>query len=259
MNALSHSDHALERIGKMDSAPPPPYTPAPPQRNAKPSLVALPPHLLLTVSSLLSAPDLLYSFALLSKSLRTYAITHVRSTLLPIYSSKLRNHNSSNPFLATSTTTQHWNARSREMKVLDLFIVACVQESQYAEESELLSVSEAVETDIFGFMQPRARVEDLIILTLSERPIYIDTTTKTGTESQIEGEDIIVNLSSRNRKGALLLPFRSQAGGGNAVVHKVVVEETIDEGDSLEILASRLVAALRMVRLGKSGNAYVKR
>ena len=145
------------------------------------------------------------------------------------------------------------------MKVLDLFVVACVQESQYAEESELLSVSEAVETDIFGFMQPRARVEDLIILALSHRPIYINNTTKTEGELKIEGEDIIVNLTSRNRTGALLLPFRSQSGGGNTVVHKVVVEETIDEGESLEILAGRLVAALRGVRLGKSGNAYLRR
>lgn len=186
-------------------------------------------------------------------------MNRLRSTLAPIYLSKIRNHNSSDPFAQIDPTrTQDWNHRSREMRILDLFIVACVQESRYEEESELLLLpSEAVEADLFGFMQPRARVEDLIIAALAERPIQIDAIAKSATEERIEGEDVVVNLTSRNRRGGLSLPFRSQAGA-NAVVHKLVVEESIDEGESLEVLARRLVAALRLVRLGKSGNAYVR-
>ena len=244
----------------MNEAPPPPYDQSTSSQHlVKPNLVSLPPILLLHISSLLSPPDLLYSFALLNKHLRTFAINRLRSTFISVYLSKIRNDNSSDPFAATridTSRTEEWNRRSREMKVLDLFVVACVQESRYEEESELLMLpSEAVDTDLFGFWQPRARVEDLIIASLAERPIHIDSATKSAMEQRIEGEDVVVNLTSRNRKGALLLPFKS-AGGGKAVVHKVVVEATIDEGESLQVLARRLVMALREVRLTRNGNAY---
>lgn len=231
----------------MDPAPP--YSAQAPDQTT-PTLLGLPPHLLQRILAQVPLPTLLHALLLVDRRCHQLARARLRALVLPVWLSKISPTSSSDPFggptLSDSKGPPRWQVRSREMAVLDLFVVAVVQETVNVEESELLlpATSHAIELDLFQFLQPRARTEDLAIALLAEDPV-----------PHIDPHDITVTLASKGRRGSLLLPFRSSSGGRNTVA-KVVAEARVEEGDPLERLARRLVQGLRTVPLRRTQGVY---
>lgn len=93
----------------------------------------------------------------------------LRSTYLPAYNSMIRRPYSSDPFpqalpnsyepTTSLLTLQHIH---RETKVLDLFIALKVRQDVYMDDTEYHLENTESFRDLFDYMQPKSRLEDLI-------------------------------------------------------------------------------------------------
>lgn len=146
------------------------------------------------------------------------------------------------------------------MVVLDLWAGSVALEQLRSSESILLQQSEGDSSavqDLFDFLQPKARVEDLVVeWGREDGVVYLEgdagrLSTETGGKGggTILGTDLSVQLGRAGAK--LLLPFKSSVGasGGVRTVEKAVVEVVRGEGETLEVVADRLVKGLKDVRV----------
>lgn len=269
----------------MLAPPPPAYTPsshhsaaAPPPRA---SLLGLPQHLLLAVLSHLPLPALVFSLRLTCRPLHLIATALSREQLLPSWRERVRSKGWSTA-AGTPLSYEHHSStggvlstRSRETAVFDIFIAAVALEAQRRGESTLLILGHSsAELDLFGAggLQPRARVEDLVIRYGREDGVIYaegdagrfgvgDGKVKpvAGGGGTILSTDLSIQLSPS--KARLLLPFRGSAPG--RVVEKVALEVPREEGERLEVVADRVVEALKGVRVwreepqaGSSGKGW---
>lgn len=147
--------------------------------------------------------------------------------------------------------------RTREEEVYDCFIASLARIERDRYESVLLvdggeevedESNLSFERDLFRLLQPKARVEDLLI-ERGRREGWIESNASVGIEgkgsktlssSKVRAEDIRVELKSRSAK--LLLPV---LGSGLRPVWKGIVEVNRSEGDSLEAVATRLESEFR--------------
>ena len=93
----------------------------------------------------------------------------LRSTYLPTYNSLIKRPYSSDPFphalpntyepTVSLLTLQHLH---RETKVLDLFIALKVRQDVYMDDTEFHLEDTQSFRDLFDYMQPKSRLEDLI-------------------------------------------------------------------------------------------------
>lgn len=138
----------------------------------------------------------------------------------------------------------------RERKVFDLFIVATIVVRVRRGESELMLLADEdeergmMEKDLVGVLWPRARVEDLVLL-IGRGEGWISIAEE-GDGDGYREEDVTVELGMKTAK--VMLPFRSQGGGGN-VVKKGVVELARSRDETLENLAQRLAREMKRVRV----------
>ena len=147
--------------------------------------------------------------------------------------------------------------RTREEEVYDCFIASLARVERDRYESVLLveggeevedESNLSFEKDLFRLLQPKARIEDLLI-ERGRQEDWIESTTFDGIEgkgsqtlssSKVRAEDIKVELKLRSAK--LLLPV---LGSGLRPVWKGIVEVNRSEGDSLEAVATRLESEFR--------------
>ncbi|KAM0751297.1 hypothetical protein T439DRAFT_325445 [Meredithblackwellia eburnea MCA 4105] len=215
-----------------------------------PTLLGLPEHILLTILSYLPLPTLCLHVRLTNRQLLLFSSVILRRSLLPVWESKKRPAFTSDPMgkRRGKRDGEQQHQRSRELAVLDLFIAACVHEAVRAHESELHllpSVSHSAERDIFDFMQPKARLEDLVIR-YGREDGTIAAESAEQDEWKVSAGDLSVTLLARSAK--LLLPFLSQHQKG-VVSLKTVTELPRRESDSLEEIASGLAGGLATMRL----------
>ena len=155
--------------------------------------------------------------------------------------------------------------RTRETAVLDLYIATSALEQLRGSESTLLLPEGEDEAgrpvqDIFDFLQPRARVEDLVMkYGMVDKILYSDElSTEPDRPAAMEGggtikaTDISVHLSPREAK--LFLPFLSSNGSSAdsrqvRTVTRSVVELSRVDKERLEVTADNLVRALQNVRV----------
>ncbi|KAF9645181.1 hypothetical protein BDM02DRAFT_3101742 [Thelephora ganbajun] len=161
--------------------PPFPISPRPP-----PTLDTLSPHLLLQIVHGLfpQTPDVnkgkverqretLYylstSLRLVNRMFYIVSMHVLRSTYLPAYNSLIRRPYSSDPFPHSLPTTYEPTTSpltlqhiQRETKVLDLFIALKVRQDVYMDDTEYHLENTESFRDLFDFMQPKSRLEDLI-------------------------------------------------------------------------------------------------
>ncbi|KAJ4464651.1 hypothetical protein C8J55DRAFT_268794 [Lentinula edodes] len=184
----------------MHPPPPPYYRPPPPafaetaanatsnrdNALAKPTFSTLPAHLLLQiVYSTFPQRDGQYegegkierqrlnlywletSLRLVNKALYTACMHILRSTYLPAYESLIRPPYTSDPFsssiLTTSATTSDSAPVHRELATLDLFIALLAHEDLLLDATSLHLPREEAYKDLFDMVQPRSRLEDLIL------------------------------------------------------------------------------------------------
>lgn len=245
--------------------PPPAYTPAlnaSSNRSAKASLSTLPDHLILQVLSYLDLPTLAFKLRRVSRKLWLFSSVLLRRAVLPTWRSKLRPGYTSDVTSTSSSSSSDFNlerttnvlaSRTREQAVLDLFVSACALRALHSSESSLLvSAQSSASTDVFDFLQPRARVEDLVmqwgiddgvLYSASAREMDGRGTRGGGT---IQSEDVAVQLSSKVAK--VLLPMQSSNERGR-VVPRVVLEVAKESDETLEVTAERIVRALKGLRV----------
>lgn len=276
-----------------DPEPPPAYvarTPAP--QRFQPTLAALPEHVLLDIISRLSLTDLHGSVRRTSRRLYLASTHLLRQWLLPSWNANLRGGWGSDPLglgasaatLATDEPIQTHSGspnpcrkpatscnsvfrfRTNEGAAFDLFVATCALELAHATASALLdrpSFTPSTAHDLFTFLQPRARVADLVVARACEAglaaPIDRARARKEardagapagGASIWIWGEDLGVQLGLK--KVDLLLPRR----GG---VMRVVVE--VERGGrGVDGLLAECVDGLRrsgMARRGGDGSEGV--
>ncbi|KAJ7291143.1 hypothetical protein C8J57DRAFT_210306 [Mycena rebaudengoi] len=143
---------------------------------------ALPPHLLLqivyaTFSDAYDVEEQRKTLYWLSTGLRlvnrpfySTSMNVLRSIFLPAYNSLIRPPYTSDPFphTARASSSSPLASVQRETATLDLFIAVTVRENVWADDSDLhLSRGESI-TDLFALMQPRSRLEDLVL----PRPLH---------------------------------------------------------------------------------------
>ncbi|KAF9791920.1 hypothetical protein BJ322DRAFT_1202101 [Thelephora terrestris] len=250
---------------------PPPYEhlqppPFPISSRPPPTLDTLSPHLLLQIVHRLFPQtsdadkgkverqrETLYY---LSTSLRLvnrvfYVVTmHVlRSTYLPAYNSLIRRPYSSDPFpqalpntyepTASLLTLQHIH---RETRVLDLFIALKVRQDLYMDDTEFHLENTESFRDLFDYMQPKSRLEDLI-LHYGAKEGVVSGSEKVGTPrtavtprlSPVPYSALGVNFSIR--KVGLVLTTRT--------AKRTILEENRTREEKLESTAKLLVLGLR--------------
>lgn len=183
----------------------------------------------------------------------------LRDALLPVWESKVRLGHSSDPLGKRARGRGVEGGKGRELAVLDLFVAACAHEASRAHESELhllLSASTSAERDVYELLQPRARVEDLVIRYGAEDAVIevrgADEKPQRDGEAIVLAADLSVVLTGKTAK--LLLPFPSLSEKG-VCVPKTVVEVGRRDGDSLEVAANALVAGLAQVQLRRFGGS----
>ncbi|KAJ3815732.1 hypothetical protein F5876DRAFT_30158, partial [Lentinula aff. lateritia] len=183
----------------MHPPPPPYYRPPPPafaetaanatssgdHALAKPTFSTLPAHLLLQiVYSTFPQRDGQYegegkierqrlnlywletSLRLVNKALYTACMHILRSTYLPAYESLIRPPYTSDPFsssILTTSTTSDSAPVHRELATLDLFIALLAHEDLLLDATSLHLPREEAYKDLFDMVQPRSRLEDLIL------------------------------------------------------------------------------------------------
>lgn len=225
-----------------------------------PNLLALPDHLILQILAEIPLPSLALSVRLTNRKLLLFSSHLLRRALLPIYKSKIQDNFSSDAtglkgITPVGTDGGVTTPPSRELAVLDIFISACIHEAVRSHESELYilpSASTSAERDIFRLLQPRARVEDLLIAYGVQDEIirYQLARPSVGDSTSVVAGDVSVQLLARSAR--LMLPFPSTATRGK-VVMKCVVEVQRKEGERLERTAESLVEGLAKIALVREG------
>ncbi|GAA5939624.1 hypothetical protein JCM10213_009144 [Rhodosporidiobolus nylandii] len=174
---------------------------------------------------------------------------------------------------STATFPLSLPPRSRELAVFDLFLVALAQSSALLEASMLFSAENdssalsaawaggagSIRQDLFVLLQPRARVEDLVVAEARRQRLVgapVEAGASTGESSSVgaaqqtvQADDIRVELKTKEAK--LLLPSQSSSGRTGSVVWKAVVTAPRRREDSLEVLAKRLCNGWQRVALAR--------
>ncbi|KAJ4488396.1 hypothetical protein J3R30DRAFT_930373 [Lentinula aciculospora] len=177
--------------------PPPPYYRSPPptftetagtsssiNASVEPTFSTLPAHLLLQiVYSTFPQRDGRYegegkierqrrnlywletSLRLVNKALYTACMHILRSTYLPAYDSLIRPPYTSDPFSSSvlTTSTSDSGPVHRELATLDLFIALLAHEDLLLDATSLHLPREEAYKDLFDMVQPRSRLEDLML------------------------------------------------------------------------------------------------
>ncbi|GAA5862957.1 hypothetical protein JCM8547_003633 [Rhodosporidiobolus lusitaniae] len=285
--------------------PPPSYSttvPSQPSHASSSSLLeSLPTHLLLSILSLVPLPTLIFGVKPTSRTLYLLVCSLAREWALPLWEDEVRRAAASRgQALSTDplgvgglaggstgdvlplydshsarTAVDRLPTRSRELAVLDSFVVALARSSALLEASSLFSASNdssalsavwaggagggessSPRSDLFGLMQPRARMEDLVIAEGGRRGLIevegvqggqlVEETRAIGggKPATVRAEDVRVEL--KPRQATLLLPFRSASG---RVIWKAAVELPRRAEDSLETVTGHLVGELRWLKL----------
>ncbi|GAA5862923.1 hypothetical protein JCM8547_003622 [Rhodosporidiobolus lusitaniae] len=289
-------------------APPPSYSaplPSQPSRTSSSSLLeSLPTHLLLSILSLVPLPTLIFDVKPTSRTLYLLVCSLAREWALPLWEDEVRRSAASrgqapstdplgvggvaggsagdtlpwNDSHSATTAVDRLPTRSRELAVLDLFLVALARSSALLEASSLFSASNdssalsaawtggagdssSLRSDLFGLMQPKARVEDLVIVEGGRRGlIEVEgehggrreeekrAAGEGGKPATVRAQDVRVEL--KPRQAALLLPFRSVSG---RAVWKAVIEVPRRAEDPLETVAGHLAGELGWLKLRRGG------
>lgn len=262
----------------MSAEPPPAYSAPPPAECTPPRLELLPRRILLQVLSHLSLPDLVCSVRPTCRRLYLPSMALARMQALPLWMDEVRSaarvgggappstdplsRNRQLDSLAGHCTSPYdtssppgtadglLSSRTRECAVLDLFVVALSHSVLRLGASSLLFTSEddalrllpsEKRTDLWGLLQPRARVEDLLAARLrADHQWKGDPRLGAGARC-VRGEDVRVELKARVAR--VLLPFRSAAG--RTETWRGVVSAARSPGESLEVLAERLAGELQ--------------
>ncbi|KAJ7093966.1 hypothetical protein B0H15DRAFT_148273 [Mycena belliarum] len=162
-------------------SPPPPYTKAtvPTSSAHWRTFSALPPHLLLHIvyATFSDAYDIedakeqrktLYWLAvglrLVNRLCYTTSMNVLRSIYLPAYAARVRPPHTSDPFPHAHSQALRAPLASlqRETRTLDFFVALRVREDVWADDSELHLARGEAYADLFGLVQPRSRLEDLV-------------------------------------------------------------------------------------------------
>ncbi|SCV72296.1 BQ2448_4990 [Microbotryum intermedium] len=213
---------------------------------AKPSLLSLPEPIMLLIISHCPVSSIAFGLRATCQKLWTFSLSILRSVYLPLYSSLIQAPNTSSPLSPPS---------SRGCKVLDLFILgrSWVANEQSASELLLSSRTEwspdesqaGLERDIFNFLQPKARTEDLVIQILS---------TSKGSEGNTSRLDPNLHhdlkLVLTRSQATLTLPWQSSnLETKKKAVDKAILQVPRREGELLERLARRIVTELKSGRV----------
>lgn len=260
----------------MLSDAPPAYQATPQATRTPPKLDALPSHLLLRILAHLALPDLVLALRPASRTLYVHAMSLARMQALPLWHGELRaaavarggggaplgsGPPSTDPlgaaaaaptYTAPTPTSAHpsspLTARTRELAVLDQFLVALSSSLARLGASALLFTSEddalrlvpgEKRADLWNLLQPRARCEDLLAASLAAaRASSAAAGGAVGRDEAgaVRGEDVRVELKAREARA--LLPFRSAAGGRET--WKGVASVARDSREPLEAVAERL-------------------
>ena len=171
----------------------------------------------------------------------------LRSTYLPAYDSLIRRPYSTDPFpqalpktyepTASLLTLQHVH---RETRVLDLFIALKVRQDVYMDDTEFHLENTESFRDLFDYMQPRSRLEDLIRQYGAKEGVIggpNDAELQRGASrpTPVPFSTLSVNFSIR--KVGLVLTTRNGK--------RTILEETRSREDRLESTAKLLVFGLR--------------
>lgn len=247
------------------------------------SFSSLEPHLVHNINSRLPLYDLLVSTRLVNRLLYTFAMERLRREVrgaweqqiglkpfsestaaysipppLPPAYDALSSSSSSSAIkprrdpLAPPPDQEEEGHNTRELAVLDLFLAVTIIQSQLREESDLYGClrDEDVVRDLFEFMRPKARLEDLVIAALSK-------SARSSSPKEwiaIEPKDVTIALTVSRMKASVSLPFQSASGVGG--VKKTVVECETGKGSSLEALAEMCATELRTVSVRKRRNGF---
>ncbi|GAA5910437.1 hypothetical protein JCM6882_007356 [Rhodosporidiobolus microsporus] len=271
---------------------PPSYAAARRPSHSLSRLERLPPHLLHLILHHLPLPALVFGLKPASRTLHLHALAVAREWALPLWRAEVERVGGTTDPLGEaegySQASQEMHdlpaystsavqpsappalpARSRELAILDLFLVSLARSSALLAASSLFGASNdssalsaswgtdesSVRGDLFGLLQPRARGEDLVVRYGRERGVV---ELLPGAEGggggawekrrvgfgEIAAVDIRLEL--KTRQAALLLPFRSANG---RVVWKTVVETPRRAQDGMECVARWLVDGLERVPL----------
>ncbi|ORY84161.1 hypothetical protein BCR35DRAFT_62406 [Leucosporidium creatinivorum] len=265
--------------------PPPAYSASRPTPSSPslPGLLSLPQHLLLSILSHLPLASLCFSLRLTCRPLHLIATSLLRQQLLPSWHTRVKQRGNTTAagglweYQDTSEAAPNvLGGRSRETIVLDHFIASIAMEALRSSESTLLQLADSsANQDLFEFMQPKARVEDLVVQWGREDGVVFlagdsgrgnaKAGAGAGGGGTILGSDITVQLGPKQAK--LFLPFKSSVGGGGSgsgvrTVEKCVVEVQRNEGETLEVVADQLVRGLKEVRVWreeKEGKGWYER
>ncbi|GAA5999748.1 hypothetical protein JCM10207_005890 [Rhodosporidiobolus poonsookiae] len=280
-------------------------------------LESLPTHLLLTILRHLPLHDLAFALKPSSRTLNLAAVAVAREWALPLWLSEVEaaarargapHTASSSPLseasafdaggdtLPTYTTPQPpaqaqppgpLSPRSRELAILDLFVVSLARTSRLLAMSSLFSAENdssalsaswatqlgggGVRDDLFGLLQPRARTEDLAIAEGRRQGLVERDAAGRNGPGQPGGvpadprcvvRALDVRIELKPRTAAFLLPFPSSSGRVGSAVWKPVVEVSRrPAADSPETVARWLIDELVWVRLrrrddGRGGAVY---
>ncbi|PBK77715.1 hypothetical protein ARMSODRAFT_1077398 [Armillaria solidipes] len=166
-------------------SPPPPFTPSVTLPKYKPTLGSLPPHLLLQIvyctfpqrdgkyegegkieRQRMNLHWLVTSLRLVNKTLYIACMHILRSTYLPAYDSLIRAPYTSDPFPSSSMPPAEKSSifsTHRELSTLDLFIALLAHEDLMLDSTSLHLPREEAYKDLFDMVQPKTRLEDLVI------------------------------------------------------------------------------------------------
>ncbi|KAK0483232.1 hypothetical protein IW261DRAFT_1331760 [Armillaria novae-zelandiae] len=166
-------------------SPPPPFTPSVSLPKYKPVLGSLPPHLLLQIvyctfpqrdgkyegegkieRQRMNLHWLVTSLRLVNKTLYIACMHILRSTYLPAYDSLIRAPYTSDPFPSSSMPPAEKTSvfsTHRELSTLDLFIALLAHEDLMLDSTSLHLPREEAYKDLFDMVQPKTRLEDIVI------------------------------------------------------------------------------------------------
>ncbi|KAK0448325.1 uncharacterized protein EV420DRAFT_1567435 [Desarmillaria tabescens] len=166
-------------------SPPPPFTTSEVIPKQKPALGNLPPHLLLQIvyctfpqrdgkfegegkieRQRMTLHWLVTSLRLVNKTLYIACMHILRSTYLPAYDSLIRAPYTSDPFPSSSmppTEKSSIFSTHRELSTLDIFIALLAHEDLMLDSTSLHLPREEAYKDLFDMIQPKTRLEDLVI------------------------------------------------------------------------------------------------
>ncbi|BGP25100.1 hypothetical protein JCM10295v2_004020 [Rhodotorula toruloides] len=278
--------------------PPPVYSVAPPSSAPRSRLESLPSHLLLRILSHLSLADLIFALRPASTTLFLHATSLAREQAYGLWVEEVKRAASNRraaPPLSTDplgradeeaghgedgqaapptydrdpadgVTGATLSSRIRELAVFDLFIVVLARSSYklsastllFTNEDDALRIPSDVRQDLFGMMQPRARVEDLLIQLGRSRGWIVQggSEAQSGKASQAErlsgivADDLRIDLKLRDVR--MLLPCR---GSGRGLVWRPIFGINRSEGDTLETLARCLALGMQMARVTRREDA----